>query len=152
MVLLDLMDAIKVHALAVTTGIDSDFTDTQVGFPPAKGRSVRIFYAGERDPERFESSETLTSKLVAQGIGVRGYWPVASTSPSEQRIIEGQMAAFAKQLRIRLLGDSRLTGKAQDGLKMHLAAADQVSISGTQYAVVDIEIVVDYDEFSVAVV
>jgi len=152
-VLLDLMDAIAVHALAAAAAAGgATFTDVAVGFPVGKGRCVRVFYAGERQPERFDSDETLTSKLVSQGIGVRGYWPTASTATKEQRAIEGQMAVLVKELRTRVLGDSRLAGKAKDGLKMHLAAADQVSIAGTQYAVVDIEIVVDYDEYSVAVV
>ena len=79
--LLDLMDAVQVHALAAATGLDPTFTDVQVGFPPAKGRCIRIFYGGERQPERFEDDETLTSQLVSQGVVVRGYWPTASTGP-----------------------------------------------------------------------
>lgn len=152
--LLDLMDAIKGHAAtaAVTAG-GATFTDVAVGFPPAKGRCIRVFYGGEREPERFEDDETLNSTLVAQAIHVRGWWPTASTGTSEQRVIEGQMAAFVKALRTALLADQDLGGKAQDGLKVGHAVCDQVNLGGrvgvvgTQYSVVDIEITVDYDEF-----
>lgn len=151
MTLLDLMDAIQVHAAAaaVTAG-GATFTDVQVGFAPtAKGRCVRVFYGGEREPERFTSDETLTSKLVAQAINVRGYWPTASTAAKEQRAVEGQMAVFTSSLRTRLLGDSDLGAHAQDGLKMHLAVPDQVVVAGNSYSAIDTEIVVDYDEFTV---
>jgi hypothetical protein len=147
--LLDLMDAIQVHATAaaVAAGGATRY-DVAVGFPVSKGTCVRIFYGGERETARFNGDETLNSQLVGQGIVVRGYWPVAVTAVNRQRLIEGEMAVFVKELRTRVLGDFTLGGKAQDALKMHLAATDQVMIANTQYAVVDIEIVVDYDEYS----
>lgn len=144
------MDAIAVHAAAaaVTAG-GSKFYDVAVGFPAGKGRSVRVFYGGEREPEHFTSDRTLNSNLVAQAVVVRGYWPVAVTAVDRQRAIEGEMASFVKSLRTRVLGDAQLGGKSVD-LNMHLAATDQVVIARTQYAVVDIEIVVDYDETTIA--
>lgn len=147
--LLDLMDDVAAHALTVAKAIDATFTDVSVGFPPAKGRCVRVFYGGERNPERYPDDETFNSVLVGQAINVRGYWPVASTGVLEQRVIEGQMAAFAKNLRAAVLGDVGLSGDAVNGLKMHLAAAEQVTVAGVAYAALDAEIVVDYDEHSV---
>jgi hypothetical protein len=149
-ILLELMDALQVHAAAaaVTAG-GATFTDVAVGFPPAKGRCVRIFYGGERDPERLGTNKVLNASEIAQAITVRGYWPTASTATKEQRAIEGQMGAFVKDFRARVLGDSQLGGKSSD-LAMHLAGADQIVISTTQYAVVDLEIVVDYDDVTIA--
>jgi hypothetical protein len=146
--LLDLMDAVQVHAAAaaVTAG-GAKFYDVAVGFPAAKGKCVRIFYGGERETEHFAEGSTLTSKLVAQAIGVRGYWPVAGTATSEHRATEGEMAAFVKSFRTRILGDSQLGGESVD-LGMTLAVTDQVLLTGIQYAVVDMEIVCDFDEFT----
>jgi hypothetical protein len=150
MTLLDLMDAIAVHAVAAAaTAGGATLTDVQVGFPVSKGRCIRIFYGGERGPEEFASDKTLNSKLISQAIVVRGYWPTASTATKEHRAIEGQMASFVQSLRARILGDSQLGGKSID-LSMHPATTDQVVISTTQYAVVDIEIVVDADEYAIA--
>lgn len=150
MTLLTLMDAIAVHAAAAANTADSTgkFYDVAVGFPAAKGRCVRIFYGGEREPEHIEG-RTLNSKLLAQAIIVRGYWPLAQTSVSRQRAMEGEMAAFITSLRTRVLGDSQLGGAASD-LNMSPAQCDQVVIASTKYAVIDTEIVVDYDETTIA--
>lgn len=142
------MDAIAVHAAAAAVACaDATFYDVHVGFPVAKGRCVRIFYGGERETAHMPFEATLTSNLVAQAIVVRGYWPVAVTAVDRQRSIEGQMAFFVKELRTRVLGDSDLGGKSVD-LAMTLATTQQVMISNTQYAVVDIEIIVDFDEYT----
>lgn len=149
MILLDLLDAVQVHAAAaaVTAG-GATFTDVAVGYPVGKGRCVRIFYGGERDPEHF-GDRVLDANLVGQAIVVRGWWPTASTSTKEQRNIEGQMGSFVKSLRTRILGDSQLGGKCTD-LVMGTGQAGQVMVGTTQYAITDIEIVVDYDETPLA--
>lgn len=148
MVLLDLMDTIVVHAKAAAiTASGAKFYDVAVGFPAAKGKCVRIFYGGERAPEHFTADQTLTSKLVAQAITVRAYWPVSDTGVKQQRATEGEMAVFVKDLRTRIEGDADLNSNSVD-LRMHLAVVDQVVISSTQYAVVDIEIGVDIDEYT----
>ncbi len=89
----------------------------------------------------------LTSKLVAQKITVRGYWPNPETATKRQRVIEGEMAVFVKELRTRVLGDSNLGGASVD-LLMSLANTDQVVISSRQYAIVDTEFIVDFDEYT----
>lgn len=147
---LDIMDALQVHALAAAnTAGGSTFYDVAVGFPVGKGRCVRIFYGGERGPEHFEPDRTLDSSLIAQAITTRAYWPLPGTQAARQRAIEGEMAVFVKSYRTRVLGDSQLGGESAD-LLMALAVADQVVISGTQYAVVDIETIVDFDEYPIA--
>lgn len=159
MTLLDLMDALQVHAKAAAVAIDTKFYDVAVGFVPvSKGRCVRIFYAGERETEHMPFESSLTSDLLAQAIGVRGYWIVSDTGVNRQRAIEGEMAVFARDFRVRVSGDKQLGGASVD-LKMYPAVADQITLGagggvafgmGTQYAVLDIEIVVDFDEFTVA--
>ena len=143
------MDALQVHALAAAKAIDATFFDVAVGYPAAKGRCVRIFYGGERESEHFNGSRTLNSKLVAQAVVVRGYWPISETAVKRQRAIEGEMAAFVRSFRTRVLGDSQLGGKSVD-LVFGLAVTDQILLTKTQYAIADIEIVVDIDEFPLA--
>ena len=149
MSLLDIMDAIQVHAAsaAVTAG-GSKFTDVQVGFLANRGRCVRIFYAGEREPEHF-FPKTLSSGLMAQAIMVRGYWPLSESAPKRHRAMEGEMGAFVDSFRTAILGDSQLGGACSD-LNMSPASATQAQITGHNYAIVDLEIVVDYSEYPIA--
>jgi hypothetical protein len=148
MSLLDIMDAIQVHAAsaAVTAG-GSKFTDVQVGFPANRGRCVRIFYAGEREPEHF-FPKTLNSALMAQAIMVRAYWPLSESAPKRHRAMEGEMGSFVDSFRTRILGDSQLGVYGKD-LNMSPASATQTQIDGTNYAIIDLEIVVDYSEYSI---
>lgn len=144
------MDAIQVHAAAaaVTAG-GAKFYDVAVGFPAAKGRCVRIFYGGEREVEHFTDKRTLNSKLIGQAIIVRGYWPLSDTGTNRHRVQEGEMAVFVKSLRTRILGDSQLGGASVD-LNMGLAQCDQAVLASTKYSITDTEIVVDFDEYSIA--
>lgn len=149
MTLLTLMDAIAVHAAAAAAAIDAKFYDVAVGFPAAKGRCVRIFYGGERRPEHFGDDKTLNSQLVAEAIMVRAYWPLSETATKRQRVMEGEMSTFVTQLRTRVLGDSQLGGAAVD-LNVEPAVASQAVIAKTEYAIVELEIVVDYSEYAIA--
>lgn len=148
--LLDLMDGLQVHALAAAQGISTSFKDVAVGFPAARGRCVRIFYAGEREVEHFDGNErTLNSRLIAQAVGIRAMWPTPQTATKEARRLEGEMGAWTKSFRTRVLGDSQLGAEAAD-LNLSLAAVSQVVSADTQYAVVELEAVMDFDEFSIA--
>ena len=149
MSLLSIMDAIAVHAAAaaITAG-GTSFTDVAVGFPASKGRCVRIFYGGERPVMHFFEGRTLNSRLMAQAIIVRAYWPLSETATKRQRVMEGEMGSFIDSLRTRILGDSQL-GSAGSDLEMSPAAADQGVVSGVAYSYVDTEIVVDYNEYTI---
>ena len=145
------MDALQVHAAAaaVTAG-GATFTDVAVGFPAARGRCVRIFYGGERNPERMGPDDlTLNSQLMAEAVIVRGYWPLSETAAKRQRIMEQEIATFVKSFRTRVLGDSQLGGEAVD-LNLHAAVCEQIIVAHTKYAVVDFECVSDYTEYSIA--
>lgn len=147
--LLTRMDAIQVHAAAAAAAANSKFVDVAVGFGAAKGRCVRIFYGGEREAEHFPESRTLNSQIVGQAIVVRGYWPRSDTNVRQQRLMEGEMGTFSKELRTRILGDSQLGGESVD-LVMHMTRAEEVVLVSTRYAVTDTEIVVDFDEYTLA--
>jgi hypothetical protein len=151
MTLLDLMDALQVHAAAaaVTAG-GATFTDVAVGFPAAKGRCVRVFYGGERSPDRMgPDSETLNSEMVGQAVIVRGYWPIPETATKRQRVQEGEIGTFVKSFRTRVNGDKQLGGGATD-LTLSLAVVEQVVVSGTKYTMADLEAVIDFDEYTIA--
>lgn len=147
---LDLMDALQVHAAAaaVTAG-GATFNDVAVGYPAARGRCVRIFYGGEREVEHFEDDKVLNAQLMAQAIIVRGYWPIPDAAAKRHRVMEGEIAAFVKSFRTRVLADTQLGGEAVD-LNMGPALCEQAVIAQTKYALADIEIVVDYDEYPIA--
>lgn len=150
MVVLQLLDAIAVHALAAAqaayvTGPKA--YDVKVGFRASKGRCVRIYYGGERDAAYF-GEYSLTSTLIGQSIHVTGYWPTPSTASTDQRLIEGEMATFVKEMRTRIHGDSDIGTKAVDLIFLPASVDQLVLPDGTQTAVVDIEIGVDFDEYT----
>jgi hypothetical protein len=148
MTLLTLMDALQVHAAAaaVTAG-GAAFKDVAVGFAAARGRCVRIFYAGERDVEHYTSQMTLTSRLIAQAVTIRAMWPSPETATKANRVLEGQIGTFVYDFRTRVLGDSQLGSAAVD-LNLGLAILSQQVISGTSYAIAEMEAVIDGDEFA----
>ena len=142
----DVMDALQVHALAAAAAANAAFTDVAVGFPAAKGRCVRIFYGGEREPAFFETTD-LKSRIVADAVMVRAHWPVASTAAADQRDIELEMVTFAHQFRTRVHGDYTLGGDAT-ALEMPPASANQTVIARTRYSVLEFEVVVDHHEYT----
>lgn len=143
------MDALQVHALAAAATANTKFTDVRVGFPAAKGKCVRIFYGGERVPEHFPDDRTLNSKLMAEAVVIRAYWPNADTGTNRQRETEIEMAVFVKDFRTRVLGDSQLGGEAVD-LNLSPAAVEQVVIGDTKYVIAELEAVSDYTEYTLA--
>lgn len=146
----DLMDALQVHAAAAAvTASSAKFYDVAVGFPVGKGKCVRIFYAGETEPPHFPNDRTLNSQLMAEKIIVRGYWPNADTGTNRQRLTEIEMATFVKSFRTRVLGDSQLGGESVD-LTLSAAVVEQVVIADTKYAVVDMEVAADFNEYTLA--
>ena len=147
MTLLAKMDALQVHAAAAAiAAAGATFYDVAVGFPAAKGKCVRIFYGGESEPPHFPDNRVLDAVLIGQKIITRGYWPLSETATKRQRAMEGEMAVFVSEYRTRVLGDSQLGGETTD-LDMGLAQCEQAVIANTKYALVDIEIGVDFDEF-----
>lgn len=145
--MLDLLDRIQVHAAAGALAIDSKFKDVAVGHPTPRGRSVRVYYAGEAESEKFESHFTLNSELVAQRILIRAFWPVAEYAAKRGRVLMGEMARFVKELRTRISADADLGGESVD-LTIHHADADDAVIGGALFALIDVEIIVEIDEYT----
>jgi hypothetical protein len=144
------MDALQVHALAAAnTAGGATFYDVAVRFPEARGRCVCIFYGGEREAPHFPDGQTLNSRLTADAIGVRAYWPVSEYASKRTRVLEGEIAAFVKSFRTRVEGDRQLGGEGTD-LRMGLATVDQLLLAGAKYAVADLEILCEYNEFTTA--
>jgi hypothetical protein len=94
-------------------------------------------------------NETLNSEMVAQAFVIRAYWPTPETATKRQRVQEGEIAAFVGSLRTRINGDKQLGGANTD-LTLGLAEVDQSVISGTKYTIADSEVLVDFDEYSIA--
>lgn len=147
--LLNCLDAIQVHALAAAAVIDSKFVDVAVRFPAARGRTVDVFYGGQR-PSNYFGPGSLSSQHVAESIYVRAHWPVAETGKAKQRAMEGEMAVFSYELRGRLDNDFTLGGNCTV-----LKVLDQVDVgieveAKTKYAHVTHEIGLDLGEYPYA--
>jgi hypothetical protein len=144
------LDALQVHALAAAGTADATgtFVDVAVGFPVAKGRSVRVFYDGERDSVYFGEG-SLNSQHVAQTIVVRAMWPEPTDAASDTRTMQIQMGAFAASFRTRVDGDFTLGGGCT-ALKMLPAPAGLQLVGQTKYAVLDWEIGLDLDDYTYA--
>ncbi len=144
-----LMDDVKTHAAAAALACDSKFLDVAVGHPTPRGRCVRVFYNGEREPEEMGAGRTLNSRMVAEAVMVRGFWPVSEYAAKRGRLLMSEVWTFIYQLRSRLAGDSQLGGDSAD-LNIHLAMVDDVLIAGTLYVIADVEVVADYHEYAIA--
>lgn len=147
--LLDVMDRIAVHATAAAAAVDSRWTDVAIGMPLPRARCVRIFYGGERAPERLGAEMTLNSDLIAESVMLRAFWPVSDYGAKKARALMSEQWSFVHELRTRVRGDSQLDNKSQD-LSMHHAEPDDVLFGTTHYALIDVEFVVDYGEYEVA--
>lgn len=136
------IDAIAVHAAAaaITAG-GASFTDVAVRFPQARGRSVSVFYGGERESYYF-GENVLNAQEIAQAVQVRAMWPLPETGAAQLRTVELEMASFADSFRTRINGDYTLGGNCV-ALKMLPAPAATDVTSGTKYAVLDWEIGLD---------
>lgn len=143
----DVMDAIQVHAAAAAAAVDASFRDVAVGHPTPRGRCVRIFYGGEREPTKMPFRRSLDSRLVAESVMVRAFWPVSDYSAKQGKALMAEMWGFKDELRTRVLGDSQLGGESID-LEMQMAEADDVLIAGDKYAIEDIEFVIDAGEYT----
>jgi hypothetical protein len=146
---MDVVDRLEVHAKAAALAVDASFTDVATGFPVPRGRSARLFYGGERDPERLGAQTTLNSRLIAEAVELEGYWPIAEYGAKKGRALMREMQLFVHELRTRTLADSQLDNESSD-LSMHLAEPGRVEFGGATFAVIGVEWVIDYSEYEVA--
>jgi hypothetical protein len=141
------MDALQVHAAAAAIAAGgASFTDVAVGYPAGKGRSVRVFYGGQRDSVYFGEG-SLNSQHVAESVYVRGHWPLADTATKAERVTEGEMATFAYELRGRINGDFQLGGNCT-ALKVAAdAPSGQTVVASKRFTVIDFEIGIDLGDY-----
>lgn len=141
--------AIKTHAVAAAAAVDATWKDIEIAPPLPRGKCVRLFYGGEREPVHFDGNEVLNAELVAQAVTLRAFWPVADYAKARRRNLMYEMAAWSKELRTRIRGDSTLGGACTD-LTVSLADPDDILFGTVHYAIVDTEVLVEYDEFFIA--
>ncbi len=144
------MTTIAAHATAsVATFTPASQWDVAVAPPLPRGKTVRIFYAGERETPHFGRGRTLRTQMIGQAVAVRAFWPVADYAKDRRKNLMVEMAAFAFQMRTRVHGDSQLGGNSID-LTSSLADPDDILFGQVHYATLDIEYVVEADEFTLA--
>lgn len=143
------MGNIATHVSAACTALGSagGGWDVAVGPPLPRGKTVRIFYGGERQPPHFGEGGVLDGRIVAQLVIIRAFWPVADYAKLRRANIMFEMAAFTKDLRSRILGNFQLGGEVS-ALVMGYADTDDILFGNVHYATVDIELVLEYDEFT----
>lgn len=142
----DQRDAILAHAVAAAAAVSAEFTDVQVGAPIPKGsRCVRVFYAGESEPQRI-GNRVLNGELIAETIGLIAFWAMPTMDETPTKALDTEMVAFKHELRTRILADSQLGGKSTD-LEMGYAQPDFIQIGGTRWYVLEVEFTLDYIEY-----
>lgn len=142
------MSTIATHATTATTAIGGKW-DVAVGPPLPRGLTVRVFYGGERVPPHFEEGHTLSSQMMAQSVMTRAFFPVADYAKLRRKNVMLDMASFAFRMRTLILGDSQLGGQAAD-LVLLPADTDDILFGTVHYGIVDLEALVEYDEFTIA--
>lgn len=142
----DCLDAIKVHAEGAAAAANSKFIDVAVRFPAARGKSVSVFYAGERNSVYFDL-RSLADEHIAQAVVVRAMWPLPDPAATTGRDIEIEISTYTRELRTRIDGDYTLGGSCT-ALKMLPGSVEtEVVNAKTKYAVIDHEIGIDLDEY-----
>ncbi len=149
MTLTAVLDALAVHALASATAANATFTDVAVGFPMARGKNARVYYAGQRESVYFGES-VLNAQEIADVVMVDFFWPVPSTAAGDHRATEIEIGTVASQFRTRINGDFTLGGACIALKVMPDARAEGVEISNTRYHRLSFEIGLDTGEFTYA--
>lgn len=150
--LLACMDAIAVHAAAsfaaaLGSGV-SDY-DVAVGTSAAKGHSVRIYYGGQVD-SRYFGAGSLNSQHVAELVRVEANWPAPETAVKRQRAIEGEIIAFAQDLRVRINADYTLGGNCTALEVEPVAPVEGVVVADRKYHRYSAQIAIDLGDYSYA--
>ncbi len=139
--------AILAHAKTAALAANAKFTNVAVGAPIPKGKCVRIFYAGEAEPEHMgPDPRTLNSRMVAPTIGLVAFWPLGTMSDATVEATDDEVFAFVHALRTAVLADSQLGGQSTD-LEMGFADPSIVVIEGTRYATVEILFTLDFIDY-----
>jgi len=143
-------DAILAHAKTAAAAVNAQWKDVAIGAPvPSGNRCVRLFYGGESEPQRMGANRVLNGELVAETVSLIAFWTMSTMDLPAMKAIDDEMYNFKHQLRTAVLGDSQLGGQGSD-LEMGYAEPNYQVIGGSRWAVLVVEFVVDYTEYSVA--
>lgn len=139
-------DAILVHAAAAAAAIDTQWKDVAIGAPyPSGNRCVRIFYAGEAEPENIPP-QVLNARLIAEQVALVAYWSISEMTPTAIKAVDDEIVAFKHELRTRILGDSQLGGASTD-LEMGFIEPDYVQIGGARWVTLECTFTLDFTEY-----
>jgi hypothetical protein len=143
-------DAILVHAAATAAAIDAQWLDVSIGAPIPRGdRCIRMFWGGEVEPKKMGASRVLNGELVSNVISLVAFWAMSGLSEAEIKAIDDEMTTFIAGLRTRVLGDSQLGGQATD-LYMEYGQPDFLLIGSARWAVLEVDFITDYTEYTIA--
>lgn len=141
------IDTITTHALSAGTALAAPVYDVIRGDPiPGPGRSVRVWYGGETEPERYESG-TLAAELVGERVLITAYWPIPGSDAAQARARDVELRTYTANLRTNIVGDSSLGGTVTDLVLGH-ARPDFAVYNGTWYRVFEWEAVLDFSEYT----
>jgi hypothetical protein len=144
--------AILTHAQAAGAAIDPPITDvarSDLLIPGSGQRCIRVAWDGEETPSRMGAGMTLNSQLVGERFRIRAIWTISEGGTVLAANRDADVAALRDELRTRLLGDATLGGACTD-LALGYVATDWFEFTGSLGRVMDLFLVTDYSEFSIA--
>jgi hypothetical protein len=142
----DVIERLKEHAVTAGQAVQPVLSDVDIAFPLPKGRCVRLYWGGEVAPEFMGGDRTLNSQMVSDRIVVALMLPVSSASEAVAKSYVWEVTTFVRAFRRAVLADSSLSGLAA-GIDMGHAAPDFTAIGGAWWLTVDIDFVVDFEEY-----
>lgn len=145
------VDATVLHAKEAALALDNSFKDVLFAPPvPTGSRCVRIFWTGEDDPtERMGSKRDLSGDMQAERLHITGFWSLSNARQGYGATVLNEMRAFKHEFRTRMLLDSTLGGAVAD-ISLQEAAVDFLNLNGTATATVDMDLLLDYEEYGLA--
>ena len=141
--------AILAHAAAAGAALSDPVYDALDGAPVPRGRSIRVYWAGETEPRKMGAQRDLTGELVAEITRVTLFLPLSANDERQAAAVDAQVYDFKHDLRTRLHADSQLGGTCDD-LSMDYATPDFAVLNNTRYVILDIDVTTDYTEYPIA--
>lgn len=142
----DQLARIKTHAVTAGAAVSPAIDDVLVAFPAPKGRCVRIFYAGEQDPELI--GDTINQDNVDELIHLSAFWPLSNLAEVDAAAVEVQVYAFKHAFRTAVDADDKLAGNATSTAVQNCEPG-YAQIGGADYRTLDIDVVVGHTSYSV---
>lgn len=121
---------IVAHAVTVGAAQTPPITDVARADPVPRGRSCRVWWAGEVPPPGFgQAPSVLNGQLVGERVLVGWFWPVGDSSEVLASNRDKEVWAVNDAFRAAIQADSTLSGTCTD-LDVQYAANDYVASNG----------------------